>query len=60
MKDYDKDDPSSFISRVTVDSVMTTEFLNSIAEGLLCVLLSFFPIQHRALKNPVLCFLFVD
>ena len=37
MKDYDRDAPSSWISRIASDSTLATSFLTSIMEGILCL-----------------------
>ena len=37
MKDYDRDTPTSWISRIATDTTLATSFLTSIMEGLLCL-----------------------
>ena len=37
MKDFDREQPSAFISRVTADTTMATELLTSLMEGLICL-----------------------
>lgn len=37
MKDYDREKPTTWISRIASDTTMATSFLTSIMEGILCV-----------------------
>jgi len=41
LKDYTREQPSSLISRITADATQATTFMNSIMEGILCVIYLF-------------------
>lgn len=41
MKEYDREQPTSWISRIASDTTMATTFLTSIMEGLLCLIYLF-------------------
>lgn len=41
MKEYDREQPTTWISRIASDSTMATTFLSSIMEGLLCLVYLF-------------------